>query len=299
MSQVLDASVIIPTRNRPILLRAALRSVLADPSDRIEVIVVDDGSMPPVQDGLLQDFGTDPRLTVLRHNGPNGAAAARNLGAERARGKVLFFLDDDDQMLPGYCNEVLVAMAGRDLPWGFSSILHHGKGGPAPFRKRDGVSLVEHLPPLGRKHLTGLGCGFWVQTALFRTLGGLDVEFHVNEDTEFCLRLLSNGHHPWISEDPGVSVLRHGPGVSGEEGSVTRRTHATQRALYFAKIVERYQTVLTAAPAAKRFLVRRYLKTLAKTGPLDAGIEAATRYRIAGARRYFLMNWLLYRLIRH
>jgi len=296
MPEELEASVIIPTRNRPAHLRAAVRSVLANIGNNIEVIVVDDGSVPPAQDGLLADFATDRRLMILCNSGPNGAATARNLGAAHARGKVLFFLDDDDLMLPGYCNLVLAAMDGRDLPWGFSPILQHGKGGPDPWKAPHSLRLEKLSKPLGCRHLTGLGCGFWVQSALFRSSGGLDAEFRVNEDTEYCLRLLSQGHQPWISDRPGVSVLRHGPVVKGEERSVTRETHASLRTTYFAKILDRYRSFLEVAPNIEQFLVRRYLKTLAKIAPIGVGLAAAKRYRVRGARRYFMLNWVLYRL---
>jgi len=296
MPEKLDGSVIIPTRNRPVHLRAALRSVLRSIDNNIEVIVVDDGSVPPVQDGLWADFASDPRLIILSNSGPNGAAAARNLGAAHARGRVLFFLDDDDLMLPGYCNLVLTAIAGRDLQWGFSPILKHGSGGPAAWKEPEAINLKELSKPLGRHHLTGLGCGFWVQTALFRSLGGLDAEFRVNEDTEFCLRLLSLGHQPWVSDHPGVSILKHGPVADGEERSVTRETHASLRATYFAILLDRYQPFLEVAPTIEQFLVRRYLKTLAKTAPISVGLDAARRYRVSGAIRYFMLNWVLYRL---
>lgn len=296
MPQSFDGSLIIPTRNRPMHLRAALNSVLNNADINIEVIVVDDGSVPPAQAALGANFGNDPRLVILRNSGPNGAAAARNLGAGHARGKVLFFLDDDDLMLPGYCNLVLTAMAGRDLPWGFSPILRHDSQGPAEWKNPETINLKELSKPLGRQHLTGLGCGFWVQSELFQSSGGLDANFRVNEDTEFCLRLLSLGHQPWISNHPGVTVLKHGPVAGGEERSITLETHASLRATYFEILLDKYQSFLKSAPTIERFLVRRYLKTLAKTAQMSKGLAEAKRFSVRGAKRYFMLNWVLYRL---
>lgn len=91
-------TVVIPTRNRPEMLIRALRSVGAQTYRGFETLVVDDGSAPPLD---AAPFPFDlPRLRVLRHEIPRGAAAARNRGIAEARGRFVAFLDDDDEWLP-------------------------------------------------------------------------------------------------------------------------------------------------------------------------------------------------------
>lgn len=79
-------SVIVPGHGRPGPLAACLRALARQdyPADRYEVIVVDDGSEPPLGPGDADD----PRVRWLRqpHAGP---AAARNAGAATARGELL------------------------------------------------------------------------------------------------------------------------------------------------------------------------------------------------------------------
>lgn len=87
-------SVIIPTYNRPDLLRRVLSSIARQSlaARDYEVLVADDGSNPPL---TLSDVATVPfHLAVLQqqHQGPT---AARNLAAGHSRGDVLVFLDDD------------------------------------------------------------------------------------------------------------------------------------------------------------------------------------------------------------
>ena len=84
-------SVVIPTAGRPEALERCL-AALAPQRDAlgVEVIVVDDGVVPSVVGG---DDGAGPDR-LLRAGG-RGAAAARNLGAQAARGRLLLFLDDD------------------------------------------------------------------------------------------------------------------------------------------------------------------------------------------------------------
>jgi len=101
-------TVVIPTRNRPDLVARAVQSALAQTYPDLEVIVVVDGPDQATVDGL--NAIADPRLTVLALESNIGAARARNLGVERARGSWIAFLDDDDHWMP---EKVAVQMAAR------------------------------------------------------------------------------------------------------------------------------------------------------------------------------------------
>lgn len=85
-----DITVIVPTRNRPEKL-AALIGCLARARCAVsfEVVVVDDGSDPPVRIAPH-----DLRCRVIRLEGAE-RSVARNAGAAAARGHLLLFLDDD------------------------------------------------------------------------------------------------------------------------------------------------------------------------------------------------------------
>lgn len=92
-------SVIIPTRNRAALVGEAIDSALAQESEKVEVIVVDDGSTDETVTLLQQTYGSRIRLLSLPER--RGAGAARNAGIRVASGELLAFLDDDDVWLPG------------------------------------------------------------------------------------------------------------------------------------------------------------------------------------------------------
>lgn len=100
-------SVIIPSHNRPDLLHGAVDSVLAQP-EASEIIVVDDGSSPPVvATGPL----AEPAVTIVRNEAPLGPSRARNRGLDLATGDFVAFLDDDDRWLPGKLAACLAAAA--------------------------------------------------------------------------------------------------------------------------------------------------------------------------------------------
>ena len=98
-SQCPRISVVIPTHNRPALLREAFHSLEQQRFDDWEAIVVDDASVPPVDGARL---GQHPRLQLLRNDVCQGGAAAKNAGIAVARGEVIAFLDDDDLLEAHY-----------------------------------------------------------------------------------------------------------------------------------------------------------------------------------------------------
>lgn len=95
-------SVILPTHNRPDLLREALTSLQDQTFSDWEAVIVDDASCPAVEFSP-----NDARIRILRHDTAQGGAAAKNTGIQNARGEILAFLDDDDCYAPRYLERAL------------------------------------------------------------------------------------------------------------------------------------------------------------------------------------------------
>jgi len=98
MSVAPDVSVVIPTRHRPALVTRAVRSVLAQTHNALELVVVVDGPDKATQDALAAIPDGRLRVLVLPHS--QGAPHARNVGAGAAAARWTAFLDDDDEWLP-------------------------------------------------------------------------------------------------------------------------------------------------------------------------------------------------------
>ncbi|HDP99117.1 MAG TPA: glycosyltransferase [bacterium] len=86
-------SVIIPTFNRALWLRAAVESVLNQSFRDFELIVIDDGSTDATAE-VVSEFDEQIRYYFQTNQGPS---AARNLGIHKAKAPYLCFLDSDDQ----------------------------------------------------------------------------------------------------------------------------------------------------------------------------------------------------------
>ena len=102
-------SIIIPTYNRPQLLLRAVNSALAQTIEDFEVIVIDDCSKEPV------DLPEHPRLRIIRLSKNQGGSAARNIGIREAKGKLISFLDDDDELLPHMAEMSIKALQTSSL----------------------------------------------------------------------------------------------------------------------------------------------------------------------------------------
>jgi glycosyltransferase involved in cell wall biosynthesis len=91
-------SAIIPTRNRPHLVLAAIHSVLTQTMPDLEVVVVVDGPDHETVEALKQ-IG-DERVRVIPLPESVGGCEARNTGAREARSPWIALLDDDDEWHP-------------------------------------------------------------------------------------------------------------------------------------------------------------------------------------------------------
>lgn len=99
-------SVVVRTRDRPALLAEALASLAAGTYRRAEVVLVNDGGVPPV---VPADFPLPiVRVDLDGTGGNHGRAAAAQAGAAAAGGDYVTFLDDDDLAAP----EHLAILAG-------------------------------------------------------------------------------------------------------------------------------------------------------------------------------------------
>jgi glycosyltransferase involved in cell wall biosynthesis len=91
-------SVVVPTRDRPELLRRAVTAVLGQTyRGRVECVVVFDQSDPDLP---WPELPAGRRLVLVRNERTPGLAGARNSGILAATGELVAFCDDDDEWLP-------------------------------------------------------------------------------------------------------------------------------------------------------------------------------------------------------
>ena len=190
---MIDASVIIATRDRLASLKRTLDALRAQETTATwELIVVDDGSEPPVPETELQGLGA----RLLRGEG-RGPATARNLGLREARGDVVLFTDDDTEPDPGWLQAGVDFF--RDHPD------HVGAEGPVrspPYDPLFAHSIESHAP------------GFYItansayRRDVLERIGGFFESFPTPhcEDVDLAYRAQAHGPMGWAA---AMSLSHH------------------------------------------------------------------------------------------
>jgi GT2 family glycosyltransferase len=108
-------SVIICTYRREDLALRAIRSVVQDNSADHEILVVDQDMEGSLGARIRETFGSVLDLRYYRI--PTvGLSQARNFGARHAAGRIVVFLDDDAQALPGWLSGYAEAFSQDPTP---------------------------------------------------------------------------------------------------------------------------------------------------------------------------------------
>ena len=137
-------SVIILTRDRAALLEQCVTS-LRDRTDypKLEIVVVDNGSVEPGTDAYLRATESSGRLRVLRDDGAFNFSRLNNLAARDARGVILAFLNNDVEANEAdWLREMVshtlrpeVGAVGARLWYPDGTLQHGGVGGLARDRR--------------------------------------------------------------------------------------------------------------------------------------------------------------------
>ncbi len=221
-----EVSVIIPAYNRCAMLLEAIDSVLAQSSQALELIVIDDGSTDSTAAALARTAnqhaarrGIALIVDRIDHRGP---AAARNRGVALARAPLIAFLDSDDLWSPAKLERELAFM--RDNPGCAISQtneiwLRNGRRvNPAiRHRKRAGDIFIDSL----RTCLIGMS-SVMIRTNLFRSSGGFDELMTAAEDYDLWLRILID-YEAGLLDEP--LVTRRG----GRPDQLSAKTPALDR----------------------------------------------------------------------
>jgi glycosyltransferase involved in cell wall biosynthesis len=109
MTSPSTVSIVIPTRDRPRLLKIAVESALLQTHPVAQIVIVDDGSS--AENGVQVDALATAHPAIEVHRTANqGVSAARNHGLKHARGEYVLFLDDDDFIHPRLCEDGIAAL---------------------------------------------------------------------------------------------------------------------------------------------------------------------------------------------
>lgn len=100
-------SVIIPAYNSELYIERAIRSVLDQKYNNLELIIIDDASSDGTLEKCICFSNVDDRVKVVHLKKNRGVSYARNLGIDTARGEYLIFIDSDDYVSSDFISNLL------------------------------------------------------------------------------------------------------------------------------------------------------------------------------------------------
>lgn len=166
-----------------------------------EIIIVNNDEQP------LEKILYSDNVKIIEHNINKGFAQAANLGAKKAVGKILFFLNSDTEILNSNIQDILSAF--NDLLVGVvAPRLVLSDGSPQPWSAGYEITLLDILKNnfgyikskklwLQEKTSTtdwASGAALAVSKEVFKKCGGFDENFFMYfEDVDLCKRIRSIG----------------------------------------------------------------------------------------------------------
>lgn len=220
-------SVIIPTYNRWSILTKSLTLLKNQSLKDFEVIIVDDASeqAPPKLESDIRYFRLKKRT---------GSPAARNLGASRAKGKYLLFLDDDIILSRKYIEELFRNIEADENASAIAGRLIYVKNGvfsapekifsePVKVAKFSG-DMVGSFDRKTRKIVESptLHIAAMVRKVDFQLIGGFDSKTYAGnyfrEETDLFFRLKRAGKK--LVFDPSAVAYHVEVGAGGQRFNV-------------------------------------------------------------------------------
>jgi mycofactocin system glycosyltransferase len=209
LSQEPRVSVIVPVHNRPAEIQACLETLLQVdyPPERMEILVVDDASTDRTPE-VVAGFP----VTLIRLPENRQAPFCRNLGARRAGGEILAFIDSDclassswlRELVPLFQDRSLAAVGGKVEAYDdgkgldrYEQVMSSLNGGDWP-RRSSGEEPFFYVP----------SCNFLIRRESFLSVGGFQEDLQVGEDVDLCWRLQDRGH-PVEYRPFGIVYHRH------------------------------------------------------------------------------------------
>lgn len=135
-------SVIIPTRNRPVLLQRAIDSVNAQSYSKVEIVIFDNCSDEPI---APQDIRSTLPVKIVRSETFERLPVSRNRALAACAGSYIAYLDDDDEYTPHKLDDQMAVFdRSPDVAMVYGDTEH---------RAEDGSAYHSSGPPLLEEYL--------------------------------------------------------------------------------------------------------------------------------------------------
>ena len=199
----MKVSIIIPFKEETGYLHECIKNCLDLDYDDFELILLPDKKINI----------KGKRIRVIP-TGSIGPAQKRDIGSNRAKGKILAFIDDDAYPAKDWLMKVvrnfkgdIACVGGPAVTPERDNLLQKASGIVLSSRMGGGTETYRYIPGK-RKYVDDFpSVNLSVRKDVFLELGGFDTNYWPGEDTKFCLDLVNKKYK--IIYDPKAVVFHH------------------------------------------------------------------------------------------
>ncbi|MED2872949.1 glycosyltransferase family 2 protein [Bacillus thuringiensis] len=186
-------SIVIPSYNASSFIKETIQSVQSQTYTNWEMIIIDDVSKDNTRELIKEEIKKDGRIQLIELQENGGAAIARNIGINNAKGKYVAFLDSDDLWLPEKLEKQLEFMQNNDIAFSFTSYQIMNQDGTLTDKV---VHVPEKINYNGLLKNTIIGC-LTVMLDIEK-LGRVQMpNIRTRQDTATWLKILRQGHYAY------------------------------------------------------------------------------------------------------
>lgn len=203
-------SVIIPVYNGEKFLASAIKNVLEQNYQPLEIIVVDDGS----NDGTAHIAAQFNNYVCYVYQSNRGPAAARNRGIQLATGNLIAFLDVDDLWSKNKLNlqiSYLNANPSIEIVQGLIQELQL-------FTSATDNNVLVFQESSNPYDFINLGSAIY-RKSVFNKVGLFDESLRYNEDTDWFFRAWENNISKFVLDEVTLFYRKHDGNMTNEENS--------------------------------------------------------------------------------
>ena len=277
-------SVIVPVFNGEAFLGRCLDSIFAQTEQRLEVIVVNDGSTDQTRQILAEQEALEPRLLVVDQENA-GQGAARNRALDMARGDYVLFVDADD-----FIERVTLQVTTERAEADGSDIVHFDWKLYTPGVGRPGDMHYYNADPFWHKRtLEGVECdellrvqNFYSVTKLYRRsfLNEHQIRFEegrIYEDNPFVVQTVNRAQRASLVHSPLYTIDPHPDSSTRSHTDTDKHVHD-----HLYAVRRTFEVLDRRNPRAAAYLAAYHIK---KIGPYYEK-RIPRRYRRAYIREF-------------
>ena len=221
-------SIVIVNYNGKRFLANCIKSIKKSIYKNYEIVIIDNAS----KDGSIDSIQPSSNINILKSKINLGFSEANNLAVKKAKGKYIFFLNNDTKILPDTLTNIVNILSSNNTLTIYTCSIYN-------YTNRIFFHSSICVDPLGfpvnhKKIFYAEGSALIVSKSLFLKLGQFDSKYFMfHEDIDLCWRAWLSGYN--IDVIPNARINHYAGGSAGGGYSKNKQYQSTTFRRYYSE----------------------------------------------------------------